>query len=39
MRAFDLIELKGDDLRRETLMSRKATLAIAPCGCRHWDRA
>jgi ATP-dependent DNA ligase len=25
--AFDLIELNGDDLRRETLEVRKATLA------------
>ena len=29
MRAFDIIELNGDDLRREALVSRKATLAIA----------
>ncbi len=27
--AFDLIEFNGDDLRREALVSRKATLAIA----------
>ena len=29
LRAFDLIEFNGDDLRREALVSRKATLAIA----------
>ena len=27
LRAFDIIELNGDDLRREALVSRKATLA------------
>ena len=32
LRAFDIIELNGDDLRRETLESRKATLAIALAG-------
>jgi ATP-dependent DNA ligase len=31
-RAFDLIDLNGDDLRREPLISRKATLAIALAG-------
>ena len=30
--AFDLIELNGDDLRREPLISRKATLSIALAG-------
>ena len=29
LRAFDIIELNGDDLRHEALVSRKATLAIA----------
>jgi ATP-dependent DNA ligase len=29
MGAFDLIELNGDDLRREPLQVRKATLASA----------
>ena len=32
LRAFDIIELNGDDLRREALVSRKATLAIALTG-------
>ena len=32
LRAFDLIEFNGDDLRREALVSRKATLAIALAG-------
>ena len=32
LRAFDLIELNGDDLRNEPLVSRKATLAIALAG-------
>ena len=32
LRAFDIIELNGDDLRVETLVSRKATLAIALAG-------
>ena len=32
LRAFDIIELNGDDLRREPLVSRKATLAIALAG-------
>jgi ATP-dependent DNA ligase len=27
LRAFDLLELNGDDLRREPLIRRKATLA------------
>ena len=30
MLAFDLIELNGDDLRREPLERRKATLARLP---------
>ena len=29
MRAFDLMQLNGDDLRREPLFSRKATLVLA----------
>jgi bifunctional non-homologous end joining protein LigD len=29
LRAFDLIELNGDDLRREPLICRKSTLAVA----------
>jgi bifunctional non-homologous end joining protein LigD len=29
LRAFDLIELNGDDLRREPLISRKSSLAVA----------
>jgi ATP dependent DNA ligase domain len=32
LRAFDIIELNGDDLRREALVSRKVTLAIALAG-------
>jgi ATP-dependent DNA ligase len=32
LRAFDLIELNGDDLRRAALVSRKATLEIALAG-------
>jgi ATP-dependent DNA ligase len=28
LRAFDLIELNGDDLRREPLICRKSTLAV-----------
>jgi bifunctional non-homologous end joining protein LigD len=32
LRAFDLIELNGDDLRREPLICRKSTLAIVPPG-------
>ncbi len=32
LRAFDIIELNGDDLRREGLESRKATLANALAG-------
>ena len=31
-RAFDIIELNGDDLRREALVSRKVMLAIALAG-------
>ena len=34
LRAFVLIEFNGDDLRREALASRKATLAIALTPCR-----
>ena len=35
--AFDLIELNGDDLRRDPLAVRKATLAsnVAKAGARH----
>jgi bifunctional non-homologous end joining protein LigD len=33
--AFDLIELNGDDLRRETLEVRKATLATVLTGASH----
>jgi bifunctional non-homologous end joining protein LigD len=32
LRAFDLIELNGEDLRREALVSRKATLAVTLVG-------
>ena len=32
MRAFDIIELHGDDLRHEPLVSRKATLEVALAG-------
>ena len=32
LRAFDIIELNGDDLRREALVSRKATLEVALAG-------
>ncbi len=32
LRAFDLIEINGDDLRREPLISRKVTPAIALAG-------
>ncbi len=39
LRAFDIIELNGDDLRREALVSRKAMSAIALAGCRHRDLA
>jgi bifunctional non-homologous end joining protein LigD len=34
LRAFDLIELNGEDLRRESLMDRKASLVIALVGAR-----
>jgi ATP-dependent DNA ligase len=34
LRAFDIIELNGDDLRREALVSRKATLQVALAGVR-----
>jgi hypothetical protein len=34
MRAFDLIELNGDDLRREARITGKATLHIALAGVR-----
>jgi ATP-dependent DNA ligase len=34
LRAFDILELNGDDLRRESLISRKATLHIALVGGR-----
>src|SRR5688500_17735926 len=32
LRAFDVIEFNGDDLRLEALVSRKATLAVALAG-------
>jgi ATP-dependent DNA ligase len=36
--AFDLIELNGDDLRRDPLQVRKATLASIPAKARHGIR-
>jgi bifunctional non-homologous end joining protein LigD len=36
--AFDLLELDGQDLRREPLETRKATLASLLRGCRHGVR-
>jgi bifunctional non-homologous end joining protein LigD len=34
LRAFDILELNGDDLRRDALVTRKATLRIALAGVR-----